>query len=79
MSDYRELAATERDLARAAAQRGRQARLESAEAAFYDTAMELTRQAEEEDRAAQSHLEAAGVSTSGLRAEARRLRWQPPR
>src|SRR5215211_1541368 len=59
MSDYRELAATERDLARAAAQRAKQARLESAEAAFYDTALELGLQAEEEDRAAQSHLEAA--------------------
>jgi PAS domain S-box-containing protein len=59
MTDYGELAARERELARAAAQRARQARLDAAEAAFHDTAMELVRSADDDDRAAQSHLDAA--------------------
>jgi PAS domain S-box-containing protein len=59
VSDYARLAATERELARAAAQRARAARLESVDAAFYDTAMEMVRRAEEDERAAQSHLDAA--------------------
>jgi PAS domain S-box-containing protein len=59
VDDYERLAAVERELARAATQRARAARLESTEAAFYDTAMELVRRAEEDERAAQSHLDAA--------------------
>jgi PAS domain S-box-containing protein len=59
VTDYAQRSAAERELARAAAQRAREARLESVEAAFYDTAMELVRKAEEEERAAQSHLDAA--------------------
>ena len=59
VSGYREQAAAERGLAEAAAQRAKQKRRESAEAAFYDTAVELGRQAEEEERAARVHLEAA--------------------
>jgi PAS domain S-box-containing protein len=59
MSSYPELAVRERSLAKAAAERAGQARLDAANAAFQDTAEKLGRQADEEDRAARSHLEAA--------------------
>src|SRR3712207_295150 len=59
MSNPADMATRERSLAEAASQRARQARLDAANAAFQDTADTLSRQAEEEERAARSHLEAA--------------------
>ena len=55
----RELAAKERVLAQAAMERASKLREDAAHAAFYDTAVELGRQAAEEERAVDSHLEAA--------------------
>jgi PAS domain S-box-containing protein len=56
---FRDRADAERELAGAAAQRAITARREAAEAAFYDAAAELGRVAEDEERAARVHLEAA--------------------
>jgi PAS domain S-box-containing protein len=59
MSTYEDAAKREGTLAKAAAERARQARLDAANAAFQDTADQLGRQADEEDRAARAHLDAA--------------------
>ena len=59
MGPYLELAAQERNLARAAYERARLARTASQEAAFQDTADRLARQAAEEQRRGDAHLEAA--------------------
>ena len=59
MSDYLDLAAREREQAKLALRRARQARKESAHAAFYDKAVEFARQAAETQGAAQRHLDTA--------------------
>ena len=59
MGHYLDLAEHESRLARASQERGELARAASHDAAFHDTAEELTRQAAEEQHRARAHFEAA--------------------
>jgi hypothetical protein len=59
MGQYLDLIEHERRLARASQERAKLARAASREAAFYDTAEELARQAAEEHHRARAHVEAA--------------------
>ena len=59
MTDLRELAARERELAQLKLEDARRLRWESAEAVFQDTAEEAGRRATELDREAQRHFDRA--------------------
>ena len=59
MTRYREMAAAERARGQAAIERASKLREEATHAAFHDTAVELSRQAAEQERAVNAHIDAA--------------------